>query len=86
MDCSRRAYGSGGVYAGLGGIDVGLGVDEGGIVAGFGLDVDVLVGLGADDDDVIPLSRSRDWDLSVQLLESRSVRLDSLVDPRPSFL
>jgi len=85
LDCSRRAYGSGGVYAGLGGIEVGLDVDEGGTVVGAGLDVDVLVGLGADDD-VIPRSRSRDWDLSVRLLESRSVRLDSLVDPRPSFL
>ena len=73
------------MYAGLGGTEVGLEVDEGGIVVGAGLDADVLVGLGADDD-VIPLSRSRDWDLSVRLLESRSVRLDSLVVPRPSFL
>ena len=73
------------MYAGLGGTEVGLEVDEGGIVVGAGLDADVLVGFGADDD-VIPLSRSRDWDLSVRLLESRSVRLDSLVVPRPSFL
>ena len=85
MDCSRRAYGSGGVYACLDGIDVGLGVDEAGVVVGAGLVVDVLAGLGVVED-VIPLSRSRDWDLSVRLLESRSVRLDSLVVPRLSFL
>ena len=47
------------MYACLDGIDVGLGVDEAGVVVGAGLDVDVLAGLGVVED-VIPLSRSRD--------------------------
>ncbi len=73
------------MYAGLVGFEDVLGVVGGGCDEDVG--ADVVVGLGADDDDdVSPLIRSKDCDLSVRLLESRSERRDSLVVPRPSFL
>ena len=46
------------MYAGLAGFEDVLGVVGGGCDEDVG--VDVVVGLGADDDDVIPLIRSKD--------------------------
>ncbi len=46
------------MYAGLAGFEDVLGVVGGG--CDEGVSVDVVVGLGADDDDVIPLIRSKD--------------------------